>query len=59
MVSGHAYYFLEDVYPRMTGRHPLRTPSFIKVLFADEPVVMVQPGNVPFAAPPADDLHQD
>ncbi|CAA6668718.1 unnamed protein product [Spirodela intermedia] len=26
MFAGHAYYFLEDVYPRMTGRRLLRTP---------------------------------
>ncbi|KAG6499965.1 derlin-2.2 [Zingiber officinale] len=56
MIAGHAYYFLEDVYPRMTGRHPLKTPSFIKALFADETVVVAQPGNARFA-PPRD--HQD
>lgn len=59
MIAGHAYYFLEDVYPRMTGRRPLKTPSFIKALFADEPVVLAHAGNVRFAAPPADELHQD
>lgn len=58
MIAGHAYYFLEDVYPRMTGRRPLRTPSFIKALFADEPVVVARPGNVRFAAPAADDVLQ-
>lgn len=36
---GHAYYFLEDVYPRMTGRRPLKTPSFIQAMFlVDEPI---------------------
>lgn len=59
MVAGHAYYFLEDVYPRMTGRRPLRTPSFIKSVFADEAVVMDRPGNVRFAPPPAEEIHQD
>ncbi|CAD5177255.1 unnamed protein product [Musa acuminata subsp. malaccensis] len=29
MIAGHAYYFLEDVYPLMQGHRPLRTP-FIK-----------------------------
>lgn len=55
MIAGHAYYFLEDVYPRMTGRRPLRTPAFIRSLFADEPVVAARPAAVRFAAPPVDD----
>ena len=38
-ISGHAYYFLEDVYPRMTGRRPLRTPGFVKALFSEAPEV--------------------
>ncbi|WIA08444.1 hypothetical protein OEZ85_007881 [Tetradesmus obliquus] len=39
MVAGHAYYFLEDVYPRMTGRRPLKTPGFIQAVFpVDEPI---------------------
>lgn len=58
MIAGHAYYFLEDVYPRMTGRRPLKTPSFIKALFADEPVVVARPGNVRFAPPPAEEVAQ-
>lgn len=33
IVAGHVYYFLEDVYPQMSGRHPLSTPGFIKALF--------------------------
>lgn len=37
--SGHAYYFLEDVYPRMTGRRPLKTPGIIKAMFpVDDPI---------------------
>ncbi|MBA0731248.1 hypothetical protein Goshw_025215 [Gossypium schwendimanii] len=59
MIAGHAYYFLEDVYPRMTGRRPLKTPSLIKALFADEDVVVAQPENVRFAPPPAEELHRD
>lgn len=55
MVAGHAYYFLEDVYPIMTGRRLLKTPSFIKSMFPDENVV------VPPAAAriPAQGLHRD
>ncbi|XP_062088722.1 derlin-2.2 [Humulus lupulus] len=59
MIAGHAYYFLVDVYPQMTGRFPLKTPSFIKALFADDSVVVARPANVRFAPPPAEDLHQD
>ncbi|CAN0912655.1 DER2.2 [Linum grandiflorum] len=60
MMAGHAYYFLEDVYPRMTGRRPLRTPSFIKALFADDDAVVVaRPANVRFAQPAAPELQQD
>lgn len=59
MIAGHAYYFLGEVYPQMTGRQPLKTPSFIKALFADEPVMVAQPTNVRFAPLPAEDLHQD
>ncbi|KAK8621833.1 hypothetical protein V6N13_097461 [Hibiscus sabdariffa] len=55
MIAGHAYYFLEDVYPRMTGRQPLKTPSFIKAMFADDAVVVARPANVTFAPPPADE----
>jgi len=35
---GHIYYFLEDVYPKTTGRRILRTPGFLKALF-DAPVI--------------------
>lgn len=59
MIAGHAYYFLEEVYPRMTGRRPLKTPSVIKALFADEPVVVARPADVRFAPPPAMDVAQD
>ena len=33
--AGHCYYFLEDVYPRITGRRPLKTPGVIKALFPE------------------------
>ncbi len=53
--AGHAYYFLEDVYPRMTGRRVLKTPGFIKALFpTDEaipPVVLPQPAAAPLERP--------
>eukprot|EP00262_Sarcandra_glabra_P010759 TRINITY_DN26181_c0_g1_i1.p1 TRINITY_DN26181_c0_g1~~TRINITY_DN26181_c0_g1_i1.p1 ORF type:complete len:272 (-),score=17.97 TRINITY_DN26181_c0_g1_i1:214-948(-) len=59
MIAGHVYYFLEDVYPRMTGRRLLRTPSFIKALFSDDNVVVARAENVRFAAPPVQDVHHD
>ncbi|XP_049933926.1 derlin-2.2-like [Nymphaea colorata] len=58
MAAGHAYYFLEDVYPRMTGRRPLRTPSVIKSLFSDENVVVARAANVRFAVPVPEN-HED
>ncbi|BDA49951.1 Derlin-2.1 [Coccomyxa sp. Obi] len=54
IVAGHCYYFLEDVYPRMTGRRPLRTPGLVKALFpGDEGVRIVRtpPPAVPHAFP--------
>jgi len=33
MAAGHIYYFLEDVYPNMTGRRVLHTPTVIKAMF--------------------------
>lgn len=56
MVAGHAYYFLEDVYPRMSGRRPLKTPSIIKSLFADEPVVVARAEEVRFEAPGVNEI---
>ena len=49
IAAGHVYYFLEDVYPRMTNRRPLKTPSFIKALFpTDEVVTTIAPTpNIP------------
>ncbi|GJX24532.1 derlin-2.2 [Tanacetum coccineum] len=58
MVAGHAYYFLEDVYPRLSGRRPLKTPSFIKSLFANEPVIVARPADVRFAAQLLQDIRQ-
>jgi Derlin-2/3 len=46
MAAGHAYYFLEDVYPVMTGRRILKTPGIIKALFPEDVVVVPpRPGN--------------
>ncbi|KAJ6843528.1 derlin-2.2-like [Iris pallida] len=59
MIAGHAYYFLEDVYPRMTGRRLLKTPALIKSLFAEDAVVVAPPANARFAPPPPLDIHQD
>ena len=36
MVAGHAYYFLEDVYPRMSGRRVLKTPGFLAAMFPQQ-----------------------
>uniref|UniRef100_A0A0D6QRP7 Derlin n=1 Tax=Araucaria cunninghamii TaxID=56994 RepID=A0A0D6QRP7_ARACU len=55
MVAGHAYYFLEDVYPIMTGRRLLKTPAFIRSLFPNENVV-VPPPNPRI---PVQGLHRD
>jgi len=33
LIAGHAYYFLKDVYPDMTGREPLATPGIVCALF--------------------------
>mmetsp|Transcript_11759 Transcript_11759/g.20937 ORF Transcript_11759/g.20937 Transcript_11759/m.20937 type:complete len:244 (+) Transcript_11759:251-982(+) len=53
MAAGHAYYFLEDVYPRMTGRRPLKTPGILRALFpTDDPILPVVPPPAPPAAQP-------
>uniref|UniRef100_A0A7N0RF29 Derlin n=1 Tax=Kalanchoe fedtschenkoi TaxID=63787 RepID=A0A7N0RF29_KALFE len=59
IVAGHAYYFLEDIYPRMTGRRPLKTPAFIKAWFADDE--FMRPATHVRLAPPApqDELIRD
>lgn len=57
MVAGHAYYFLEDVYPRMTGRRLLKTPAAVRALFPADgvqaPRMAPAAGLVPGAAPAA------
>lgn len=54
MLAGHAYYFLEDVYPRMAhGRRPLRTPGFIKALFPADQIQSSGRTTAAAAAAPA------
>lgn len=48
--AGHVYYFLEDVYPRMSGRRPLQTPAIIKAIFPPDHIEPIAPAMVP---PPA------
>lgn len=43
MLAGHMYYYFEDVYPRISGRRPLKTPGVIKALFPDEAIRHHQP----------------
>lgn len=52
MVAGHAYYFLEDVYPRMTGRRPLKTPAIIRALFPAENIQAPRVAPMAAAAAP-------
>lgn len=56
MMAGHAYYFLEDVYPRMTGRRLLRTPAAVRALFPADgiqaPRVAPAPAAAAAAVPP-------
>ncbi|KAG0624832.1 hypothetical protein M758_2G007400 [Ceratodon purpureus] len=53
MASGHAYYFLEDVYPVMTGRRILKTPAIIKVLIPDDTGLVARPAPAAWGAAPA------
>ncbi|KAJ7525779.1 hypothetical protein O6H91_17G066100 [Diphasiastrum complanatum] len=52
MAAGHVYYFLEDVYPLMTGRRVLKTPHIIKALFPEEVVVVPRSQNADVGAAP-------
>jgi len=36
IATGHTYYFLADVYPRMSGRRPLATPALLRALWPAE-----------------------
>ena len=33
--AGHTYYYLADVYPRLSGRHPLATPRLLRWLLGE------------------------
>jgi Derlin-2/3 len=42
--AGHSYYFLADVYPRLTGRRPLATPALLRALLPpDDAMATPQP----------------
>jgi Derlin-2/3 len=55
IAAGHSYYFLADVYPRMSGRRPLATPALLRALFPGEVDAGVGAGGgaFAFAAPQA------
>jgi len=53
MAAGHAYYFLEDVYPLMTGRRILKTPALIRALFPEDTVLVARPAPAAWAPPRA------
>ena len=61
MVAGHAYYFLEDVYPRMTGRRLLKTPAVVRALFPAQAIQaprMAAAGGGGFGGPAAGEQQQ-
>ncbi|CAI5977870.1 unnamed protein product [Closterium sp. NIES-64] len=43
MAAGHVYYFLVDVYPKISGRQLLKTPGILKALFPPDDVVVAFP----------------
>lgn len=45
MGAGHIYYYLEDVYPQISGRRVLQTPGLFKMLFPPEDIVVAVPAN--------------
>lgn len=59
MAAGHAYYFLEDVYPLMTGRRILKTPAIIKALIPEDTVLVARPAPAVWGAAPAAQAHRD
>eukprot|EP01128_Nolandella_sp_AFSM9_P006212 TRINITY_DN3141_c0_g1_i1.p1 TRINITY_DN3141_c0_g1~~TRINITY_DN3141_c0_g1_i1.p1 ORF type:complete len:244 (+),score=36.78 TRINITY_DN3141_c0_g1_i1:36-734(+) len=44
IVVGHLYYFLMDVYPKISGRHLLHTPALLKYLLDTPEQVVVNVG---------------
>mmetsp|Transcript_29281 Transcript_29281/g.95433 ORF Transcript_29281/g.95433 Transcript_29281/m.95433 type:complete len:218 (+) Transcript_29281:139-792(+) len=42
MVAGHLYFFLEDYYPKMTGRRMLRTPPLLAALFPRDNAIDIE-----------------
>jgi len=51
MGVGHTYYFLEDVYPQMSGRRLLKTPSVLLALFPRDEGIQLAPTEVRDARP--------
>ena len=43
LAAGHTYYYLEDVYPRISGRRLLKTPGIVKALFPQPPIMRTAP----------------
>jgi len=43
MAVGHLYYFLEDVYPRISGRRWLKTPRVLGLLFGRQEADIIPP----------------
>ena len=41
--AGHLYYFLEDVYPRISGRRWLKTPRVLGLLFGTREADVIPP----------------
>ena len=45
IAAGHVYYYLEDVYPAISGRRLLKTPAILKAVFPPEDVVNYAEGR--------------
>ncbi|EGG21307.1 derlin-2 [Cavenderia fasciculata] len=41
IIVGHIYYYLEDVYPTISGRRLLQTPGILKYFINDQPGIMI------------------
>jgi Derlin-2/3 len=70
IVAGHAYYYLEDVFPRISGgSRPLRTPWLLRAAFGEvdigraraAPAVTVEhaPVHTPMADAAAEHVHAE
>jgi hypothetical protein len=45
--AGHVYFFLVDVYPQISGRRLLQTPSILLALFPREEAIHAAPAPPP------------